>query len=250
MHFYLIPSLHFGKCVCFFCFSFCPWTKNVFSLVCWEVIKVKCEAPTNVSVFLCLLQNMEDMEKSHESFLQGAQQELRKEMATLQKKILMDTVSLVSVKINGLMYKVLIHTDTNGKWCPFLLSVSIATAGDGHSPQVSAVHVVLGCCYHGDTACCSHGYCSIVVEHLLLTLFTCLHWSFVLCVFVLLRSAARRRFPVRVGLEILKVWELKSKYQSVFSMNCNLICRWHETNSWWSKCHLTVKSSLPSVKSK
>ncbi|XP_053174757.1 synaptonemal complex protein 3 [Scomber japonicus] len=37
------------------------------------------------------LKNMEDMEKSHESFLQGAQQELRKEMATLQKKILMDT---------------------------------------------------------------------------------------------------------------------------------------------------------------
>lgn len=39
------------------------------------------------------LQNMEDMEKGHDAFLQGAQQELRKEMATLQKKILMDTVS-------------------------------------------------------------------------------------------------------------------------------------------------------------
>ncbi|XP_029009866.1 synaptonemal complex protein 3 [Betta splendens] len=37
------------------------------------------------------VKNMEDMEKSHEAFLQGAQQELRKEMATLQKKILMDT---------------------------------------------------------------------------------------------------------------------------------------------------------------
>ncbi|KAM7397344.1 hypothetical protein PAMP_020325 [Pampus punctatissimus] len=37
------------------------------------------------------VKNMEDMEKSHECFLQGAQQELRKEMATLQKKILMDT---------------------------------------------------------------------------------------------------------------------------------------------------------------
>ncbi|XP_020504552.1 synaptonemal complex protein 3 [Labrus bergylta] len=35
--------------------------------------------------------NMEDMEKSHDAFLQGAQQELKKEMATLQKKILMDT---------------------------------------------------------------------------------------------------------------------------------------------------------------
>lgn len=41
------------------------------------------------------LQNMEDMEKNHETFLQGAQQELRKEMAALQKKILMDTVSPV-----------------------------------------------------------------------------------------------------------------------------------------------------------
>ncbi|XP_026221689.1 synaptonemal complex protein 3 isoform X2 [Anabas testudineus] len=37
------------------------------------------------------LNNMEEMEKSHEAFMQGAQQELRKEMATLQKKILMDT---------------------------------------------------------------------------------------------------------------------------------------------------------------
>ncbi|KAM9753631.1 synaptonemal complex protein 3 isoform 1-T2 [Menidia menidia] len=37
------------------------------------------------------VKNMEDMEKSHETFLHGAQQELRKEMATLQKKILMDT---------------------------------------------------------------------------------------------------------------------------------------------------------------
>uniref|UniRef100_A0A3Q3BG65 Synaptonemal complex protein 3 n=1 Tax=Kryptolebias marmoratus TaxID=37003 RepID=A0A3Q3BG65_KRYMA len=38
------------------------------------------------------VKNMEDMEKNHETFLQGAQQELRKEMAALQKKILMDTV--------------------------------------------------------------------------------------------------------------------------------------------------------------
>ncbi|CAL1573199.1 unnamed protein product [Knipowitschia caucasica] len=37
------------------------------------------------------VKNMEEMEKSHETFLQGAQQELRKEMASLQKKILMDT---------------------------------------------------------------------------------------------------------------------------------------------------------------
>ncbi|XP_070687393.1 synaptonemal complex protein 3 [Pempheris klunzingeri] len=37
------------------------------------------------------VKNMEETEKSHDTFLQGAQQELRKEMATLQKKILMDT---------------------------------------------------------------------------------------------------------------------------------------------------------------
>lgn len=36
---------------------------------------------------------MEEMEKSHEAFLQGAQTELKKEMALLQKKIMMDTVS-------------------------------------------------------------------------------------------------------------------------------------------------------------
>ncbi|XP_028286243.1 synaptonemal complex protein 3 [Parambassis ranga] len=36
------------------------------------------------------VKNMEDLEKSQEAFQQGAQQELRKEMATLQKKILMD----------------------------------------------------------------------------------------------------------------------------------------------------------------
>ncbi|XP_062856099.1 synaptonemal complex protein 3 [Trichomycterus rosablanca] len=35
--------------------------------------------------------NMEEMEKSHEGFLLGAQMELRKEMALLQKKIMMDT---------------------------------------------------------------------------------------------------------------------------------------------------------------
>lgn len=38
------------------------------------------------------LQLMEEAEKSDKAFLQGAQQELSEEMATLQKKILMDTV--------------------------------------------------------------------------------------------------------------------------------------------------------------
>lgn len=42
---------------------------------------------------LISVQNMEEMEKSHEGFLQGTQMELRKEMALLQKKIMMDTVS-------------------------------------------------------------------------------------------------------------------------------------------------------------
>nr|XP_046249106.1 synaptonemal complex protein 3 [Scatophagus argus] len=37
------------------------------------------------------VKNVEEMEKSYDAFLQDAQQELRKEMATLQKKILMDT---------------------------------------------------------------------------------------------------------------------------------------------------------------
>lgn len=37
---------------------------------------------------------MEDMEKTHESLLAGAQSELRKEMSMWQKKIMMDTVSI------------------------------------------------------------------------------------------------------------------------------------------------------------
>nr|XP_020838001.1 synaptonemal complex protein 3 isoform X2 [Phascolarctos cinereus] len=39
------------------------------------------------------LASMEDLEKNHENLLTGAQNELRKEMAMLQKKIMMDTVS-------------------------------------------------------------------------------------------------------------------------------------------------------------
>ncbi|XP_072306559.1 synaptonemal complex protein 3-like isoform X1 [Eucyclogobius newberryi] len=35
--------------------------------------------------------NVEEMQKSHDAFVQAATQELRKEMSTLQKKILMDT---------------------------------------------------------------------------------------------------------------------------------------------------------------
>ncbi|KAF5892520.1 synaptonemal complex protein 3 isoform X1 [Clarias magur] len=40
------------------------------------------------------IKNMEEMEKSHETFLQGAQLELKKEMALLQKKIMMDTTAI------------------------------------------------------------------------------------------------------------------------------------------------------------
>lgn len=36
---------------------------------------------------------MEELEKSHDSLLNGAQNELKKEMALLQKKIMMETVS-------------------------------------------------------------------------------------------------------------------------------------------------------------
>lgn len=42
---------------------------------------------------------MEEMEKSHNEFLHGAQEELKQEMATLQKKLLMDAVSSVWVFI-------------------------------------------------------------------------------------------------------------------------------------------------------
>lgn len=39
---------------------------------------------------------MEDLEKNHENLLTGAQNELKKEMALLQKKIMMETVSCYS----------------------------------------------------------------------------------------------------------------------------------------------------------
>lgn len=52
-----------------------------------------CIILTSNQLFLHFLQDMEEMEKSHNTFLQGAQQELKKEMAILQKKILIDTVS-------------------------------------------------------------------------------------------------------------------------------------------------------------
>lgn len=41
---------------------------------------------------------MEELEKNNENLLAGAQNELRKEMAMLQKKIMMDTVSINSCK--------------------------------------------------------------------------------------------------------------------------------------------------------
>ncbi|XP_075863192.1 synaptonemal complex protein 3 isoform X1 [Microcebus murinus] len=40
------------------------------------------------------IKSMEDLAKEHDSLLSGAQNELRKEMAMLQKKIMMETVSL------------------------------------------------------------------------------------------------------------------------------------------------------------
>lgn len=71
-----------------------------------------------LKLFLNFLQNMEDTEKSHNAFLQGAQQELRKEMATLQKKILMDTVS-VSEVTPKLKHKS--APNTRGVWLQTLL---------------------------------------------------------------------------------------------------------------------------------
>ncbi|XP_013803025.1 synaptonemal complex protein 3 isoform X2 [Apteryx mantelli] len=44
------------------------------------------------------LASMEELEKNNESLLAGAQSELRKEMAMLQKKIMMDTVSIGFIK--------------------------------------------------------------------------------------------------------------------------------------------------------
>lgn len=38
---------------------------------------------------------MEELEKNHETQLTGAQNELRKEMAVLQKKIMIETVSFI-----------------------------------------------------------------------------------------------------------------------------------------------------------
>lgn len=42
------------------------------------------------------IKSMEDLEKNHENLLTGAQNELKKEMALLQKKIMMETVSCYS----------------------------------------------------------------------------------------------------------------------------------------------------------
>lgn len=44
---------------------------------------------------------MDEMEKSNDAFLQGAQQELKKEMAIMQKKILIDTVSAYRKRLHN-----------------------------------------------------------------------------------------------------------------------------------------------------
>ncbi|KPP72055.1 synaptonemal complex protein 3-like [Scleropages formosus] len=80
------------------------------------------------------VKNMEEMEKSHEAFLVGAQAELKKEMAVLQKKIMMDTVRQNTLLgfYNGA------HSSS-----PVLSLPSTATAGDGHHAKISSVHAVL-----------------------------------------------------------------------------------------------------------
>lgn len=47
-----------------------------------------------------MLQSLEDLEKNHDSLLSGTQNELKKEMAMLQKKIMMETVSLSTSDLN------------------------------------------------------------------------------------------------------------------------------------------------------
>lgn len=46
-----------------------------------------------------MFQNMEDLEKNDENLFNGTQTEFKKEMAMLQKKIMMETVSHDSVMI-------------------------------------------------------------------------------------------------------------------------------------------------------
>ncbi|KAM3862827.1 synaptonemal complex protein 3-like [Diretmus argenteus] len=57
-----------------------------------QQLKVAQKQRLNTIKELCeqYIKNMEEMERSNETFQQGAQQELKKEMASLQKKILMD----------------------------------------------------------------------------------------------------------------------------------------------------------------
>ncbi|XP_066853779.1 synaptonemal complex protein 3 isoform X2 [Anser cygnoides] len=100
------------------------------------------------------LKSMEELEKNNENLLVGAQNELRKEMAMLQKKIMMDTVSIrftknLNTKIEHSIKKSFdIHLiRLRNHWfgicsvlSPFLVT---ATAGDGNCSQVSSVHVIL-----------------------------------------------------------------------------------------------------------
>ncbi|XP_063111520.1 synaptonemal complex protein 3 isoform X2 [Cavia porcellus] len=46
------------------------------------------------------IKSLEDLEKNHDSLLSGTQNELKKEMAMLQKKIMMETVSLSTSDLN------------------------------------------------------------------------------------------------------------------------------------------------------
>lgn len=71
----------------------CRYNTNVFVYCLNSDIKL---------MFLHIQQNMEEMEKSHDAFLQGAQQDLKKEMAILQKKILIDTVGLIHEAVANL----------------------------------------------------------------------------------------------------------------------------------------------------
>lgn len=82
---------------------------------------------------------MDEMEKTHETFLQGAQMELKKDMALLQKKIMMDTVSVFTHILWVFLNCRLLHFTLLIFFCNYV----IATTGYGHREEVTPVNAVL-----------------------------------------------------------------------------------------------------------
>lgn len=175
------------------------WCMCVFNPVTWNLTRNH------------FFQNMDDMEKGHDAFLQGAQQELRKEMATLQKKILMDTVSEESWDREMVLTPARVH----GENIQDLVQCSAATAGNGHSAQVAAVHAVLACCHHcpGAVCCYSGGnpaeFCyraGLWFQPLVFYEWTVLTFDFVSAAVMLMhfKSSAWNSFSVR---SVVDLWD-------------------------------------------